>query len=387
MADESTTTAPPASVSGKTQQELDDEKRADDEARARQRPENDPRTQALDAIAAANEVRIEEQLAAEGLSSRTPVGEVDPASSSSGAGDGGEHPGEGGEHPGDHPTVTPARRARAPAVDPQLLAQLGTEPLPMEALDGLRVRFKVAGKERVMTLQELRREAQLDGAAQTRLEEATTLLRQAQEATARLPAATPAAPGQPPVGVERQPAPGDSGTASQDVTAIAKNLVQSLFVGDEEAATATVVQLLARQNAPMDPTAIALRLVPAVRQQLSQEEAEAQFRSDFKDIVADPHLVTAADTFYAQVVQQDPQKPYAEALAEAGTMTRDWIAKVSGVKPATGPGTGSTRAEKLQAKERIDNVRALSRTEGSHDEPIQTASQVIAEMRKARGLE
>lgn len=370
----------------------------DEEARKRQSPENDPREQMLARIAAENDARIEEQLAAEGLTSRTYV----PDDADLGNRD---EPGEGNREeqqpvgmPAPPAAPRPARaRTAAPAIDPQLLAQLGEEPLPAEALDNLRFTMKVDGKDQVFTFKELRRTAQLDGAAQTRLEQANNLLAQVQALVAKnggaAPAAGPAAgptagpaPTQPPVGGKPNAGQGDSTGASQDASAAAKTLVQALFVGDEDAATAAMLDMQGRQNPQVDIQAIARQLAPVLRQQMSQEEAEAQFRSDFKDIVADPILVSAADRFYEEAARESPHKPYAELLTEAGTRTQEWLVSMGAAKPATGSGTGSTREEKLKAKQSIDTVRGLSRTGGSQDEVIQTASQTIAEMRAQRGL-
>lgn len=363
-----------------TQEELDAQ------ARARQDVSQHPRMQAMDAIAQSHESAIEDQLAAEGLSSRTTPGEQ-PAPQARTQAEEGEQPAQGNPEQREQPGQRPQERTQQPANQRQVdLQAFGEDPVPMEALDSLKVKVKINGQERVMSLQELRRTAQIDGAAMQRLEQANELLRKAQEAVA---ASGAGAGGQPPVGVEGKQAGGDSSATSKDVTSAAESLVDALFVGDKDAAVATVTRLLAGAQPaaaqPLDPAAVARQIAPVVRQQLSQEEAEAQFRSDFSDVVADPILVDVADRFFAEAQAADPQKSYAELLTEAGNSTRAWLEQRTG-KPATGQATRNSRQEKLEAKQRIDEVRGLQRTEAKEEPQIQTHSDVIAEMRAARGL-
>lgn len=353
---------------GPSQEELDAQ------ARARQDVSQHPRMQMMAAIATKHEDDIEAQLAAEGLSSRVVHG---------------EQPVNDGRTPveleddatGTPPVQQTQRQPAKTAATPDVLKQFGSDPVPMETLDNLQVRVKIDGVDRVMSLHDLRRAAQLDGAAHARLEQANKLLREAQAAASAAP--------KPPVGVEGKTATGDSSLASEDVTAAANSLVDALFVGDKDAAVATVKKLLAGAQPAgqqFDPEAIARQVAPAVRQQLSQEEAEAQFRSDFKDVVKDPLLVSVADRFFEEAMAIDPQKSYAAALTEAGNSTRQWLAAQAGTT-ATGQGTRNSRQGKLEAKAKIDEVSALSRTDVTQEPTIPSHSQVIADMRKQRGLE
>lgn len=333
-----------------------------------------PRMQAMAAIASANEDGIAREHADEGLAvdglgnAPAPSPAPSPAPAPAPA-----------PKPAPAPGAAPAPAAAT--VDDQLMAQFGADPVPMEALDSLKVKVKIDGQERVVTLHELRRTAQLDGAAHARLEEANRLLHEA-----RTHAATTAT--QPPVGVAPAAAPGQSSPASKDVTAITKQLVGAIFEGDEGKAAELLGQVLAGNQQPaINAEEIAARVVPVVKQQLSVDEANAQFRSDFKEIVADPMLAGVADQFFVQAQQMDPQKSYAQLLDEAGTETRKWMS-ANGLKTATEPARGSTRQEKLEAKQRIDGkeTRGLSRTETPTEPQVESPSQVIAAMRQARGL-
>ena len=362
----------------------EEQKRLDDEARARQDVSQNPRMQAMAAIEAENERRIHDQLVAEGLDpgfkpgeqGRTTAIEEDP-------------PIETAPRPTPAPTAAPTPPAPAPAstpapapkgkaMSPDLLARLGSEPIPFEDLDQIKVRVKVDGEEREMTLHDVRRSTQLDGAAQKRLQQANELLEQAR----RTASATPA-PASPPVGVA--PAPDSRESAPASTTEEVDNLVSALFNGDEDTAKVLLGKILAGSQQAADPASLAQQAAATVRQQLSVDEANSAFRSAYSDIVGDQHLARAADGFYDEVMAEFPHKSYAEVLMEAGQRTRDWMAS-KGIKTATGSASGSTRQEKQQRKERIDEVRSLNRTPANQEVREPTPSEVIAEMRKERGL-
>ena len=363
----------------------EEQKRLDDEARARQDVAQNPRMQAMAAIEADNERRIHDQLVAEGLDpgfkpgeqGRTTAIEEDP-------------PIETAPRPTPAPTAAPTPPAPAPAatqgtkakaksLSPELLAQFGDEPIPFEALDQIKVRVPVDGEMREMTLHDVRRTVQLDGAAQKRLQQANELMKEAQQRTA---SATPV-PTAPPVGVAPAPASRESAPAS--TTEEVNNLVSALFNGDEDTAKVLLGKILAGSQQAADPASLAQQAAATVRQQLSVDEANSAFRSAYSDIVGDPHLARAADGFYDEVMAEFPHKSYAEALMEAGQRTQAWMAS-KGIKTATGSASGSTRQEKQQRKERIDEVRALNRTPANQEVRELTPSEVIAEMRKERGL-
>lgn len=363
----------------------EEQKRLDDEARARQDVAQNPRMQAMAAIEADNERRIHDQLVAEGLDpgfkpgeqGRTTAIEEDP-------------PIETAPRPTPAPTAAPTPPAPAPAatqgtkakaksLSPELLAQFGDEPIPFEALDQIKVRVPVDGEMREMTLHDVRRTVQLDGAAQKRLQQANELMKEAQQRTA---SATPV-PTAPPVGVA--PAPDSRESAPASTTEEVDNLVSALFNGDEDTAKVLLGKILAGSQQAADPASLAQQAAATVRQQLSVDEANSAFRSAYSDIVGDQHLARAADGFYDEVMAEFPHKSYAEVLMEAGQRTRDWMAS-KGIKTATGSASGSTRQEKQQRKERIDEVRSLNRTPANQEVREPTPSEVIAEMRKERGL-
>jgi len=77
---------------------------------------------------------------------------------------------------------------------------------------------------------------------------------------------------------------------------------------------------------------------------------------------------------------------FADALKQAGQKTQDWLNEKAGIKH-TEPAKTTSRAEKLDRKAAIDNVRRSTIAANSNEpEAEESASDVIAQMRAARGL-
>lgn len=289
--------------------------------------------------------------------------------------------------PADAPTPAPA-----PASD-QVALQLQLDQVyPAEVLDNVRVRMKVNGVVRELTFAEMRREAQLDGAAGARFQQATQLLQQAQRSSTQAPAPTPAAPApassapaptpSPPVGSDGKPAPGDSA----GLTAVAQRLTKSLFDGNEaetQAALLEVMTLARPSNGAPAPDV--QQITATVRQQLSMEGAIAQFTAEYQDIVGDPFLAGIADENFSAIVAADPQKSPAQAMQEAGELTRTWMRSKGLATPTqerAPAGPGRTLARN---KSTIDTVVGTSQRATAPAEPaIPSTSQVIENMRVAR---
>jgi hypothetical protein len=268
------------------------------------------------------------------------------------------------------PVATPAPPAGKTTGAEDLLAQLGGEPLPLEALDKLTV--KVAGK--VITVAEARRTMQLDGAAFARLEEATRLLNEAKGLQA-----TGAPAVSPPAGDDTSKQAKETPPRDETVTA----LVTALFAGDTEAATAAMGNLLSPQQARVDPAAIAQQ----VKQQLSTEDALEEFKGSYSDIASDPFLASVADNFFAQAKAADPQKSFSALLAEAGNATRDWVRSKAGVSTTERSGEDTSGKKLKKDKTQIDNVGGVGGRNATPEPRILTASEKIEAMRKQRGLE
>lgn len=254
--------------------------------------------------------------------------------------------------------------------DDQIAAQLGDkEPAN---LDDQVVKVKIDGVESEVTVSEMRRQYQKNGAAERRLEEATKLLN---EARAAAQSATP------PVGVVQ-----DDKKLDSDVEGEAKALLEALFSGDESKALEELKRFRTGrgdQTPTLDVDQIAAQLTPAIRQQLFVESALEKFAGDFPDIVADTHLADLADMFLDAEVKAGT--PYDQALEQAGLRTRDWLSS-KGVTTHQ-PNPTIDRNTKLERKAGIDKIPALNSKATTVEVPEPSASDVIKEMRRARGLE
>jgi hypothetical protein len=271
--------------------------------------------------------------------------------------------------------------------DQQLAAQLESdsktapesEPGPKALTDGLDkmlVTVKIDGVERQVTVEEMQRTYQKAGAADKRLEEATRLLREAQAREQQAP----------PVGVAPTGAPADSANVPEGGGDEGKEFLAALFEGDESKAAAAFKKAIGgrpQQPTPTEAQMVA-QLTPAIKQQLLQESALEKFEKDYGDIVSDPYLDQVAAEFIR--AEMDGGKSFIEALEIGGTKTRDWIASKA---PKTDPVPKPTmnRDAKLERKASIDQIPALNKAASTTVEQPQSASDVIAAMRKARGLD
>jgi hypothetical protein len=361
--------------------------------------ENNPRLQAMKAIANKNIAYMADEHKAQGmdapLDAPPPVPSPDDDTASAPAPAPASTPAPA-PAPADSPAPSPAPAAPAPAPasDPaadQITLQLG-QTIDAEALDKVMVRMKVDGVVQVKPWGEWRRDVQLDGAAQARLAQATKLLQQVKDAaqSPAAPAPSAAAPAAvPPVGNDGKLAKKDI----PDVATTAQRLTQALLDGDEKAATEAMQETLATlfaqkpgdAAAAVDLQTLTAQLVPVVKQQLSNEEVEAQFTAANQDIVADPYLAGIADDHLAQVQKELPNSSYQDQLAEAVTRTRDWMkAKGMAVQPATEQPVPNRSGKLTERKQLIDNVSGLSSKATPPVQETKTTSQVIDAMRRTR---
>ena len=261
--------------------------------------------------------------------------------------------------------------SRGDQTDQQLAAQLeplATLPAPT------RVKVKIDGVESEVTLDELTRQYQKNGAAERRLEEATRLLNEARAAVPPVGFAPPAASSES-TPVEPQP---------QGGTDEAKAFLAALFDGDEVKALEALQKIgLGRPQPTQNTAQLAAQLTPAIKQQLVVDSALEKFTTDYADIVKDPYLADLADRFLDAEVANGV--PFTEALETAGKKTRDWLGSKGVVQQEPTPTT--SRNTKLERKAGIDVIPALNTKATTVEEPEQSAQDVIREMRKSRGLE
>jgi hypothetical protein len=253
--------------------------------------------------------------------------------------------------------------------DAQIAAQMNDL---LASLDAQVVKVKIDGVESEVTVSEMRRQYQKNGAAERRLEEATRLLNEARTTKESAPAPLRFAQ--------------DEKKSDSDGQEGGKALLEALFAGDESKALEELNRFgIGRsQEAPtLDVVQIAAQITPAIKQQLIVESALDAFEAKFADVMADPYLEGMAAGFIKQEV--DGGMPFVDALEIGGKKTRDWLASKGVTTPETNPTID--RNTKLERKAGMDKIPALNSKATTADVPEPSASDVITEMRRARGLD
>lgn len=290
--------------------------------------------------------------------------------------------------------AAPEPAAAAPAPD-QLAAQLAADPSP--AVVPSTIKVKVDGTETDVPLDEVVRQYQKNSSADRRLAEATRLLREAQEAQARLleqqhhqqqlaaqVGSAPAAAADPASAAD--PAP--------DVEEAGKQFLKALFEGDEESALTKLKELTTagRPAAPvqqptLDLDQISSAVAQHVQQKLAVESALAKNRADYPQLYADPDIESLA----VAKIERLREESGMDFFAALDTVSREFSAKFGWNQPAEqgrqddpSPTTTSRQA-KLERKAAIDNVAAVN-TKLTTAEPVpEDASSIIAQIKAARG--
>lgn len=300
------------------------------------------------------------------------------------------------------PRPTPAPTPEPKKADDQVALQTGDEQvLEADQLSRVRVKVKIDGVEREVSGTDLVRDYQKAGAADKRLDEATRLLKEVRSLATTPPAGGPATPTPPapPVGADGKKGGADSppnSSTDAGVEKTGKQFLSALFEGDESKAWEHFQKILAgrpggeQTQTSTTPTKEELLkyLTPAVMQRLAVESALDGFAKAHEDIVSDPHLAQLADGFLVEEQRTNPDKPFGEQLEAAAEKVQGWL-KDKGVAPAPSPAPGSTttRTEKLEAKRAADQVASAAARASAPVQQEQTASDVISEMRRSRGMD
>ena len=127
-------------------------------------------------------------------------------------------------------------------------------------------------------------------------------------------------------------------------------------------------------------------LAEQVEQQIAVRGALKDFQRDYSRLVEDPDLAELADKRITRMVREGT--PMQSAILEVGkTLYQQfgWSAPPAERQISREPST--TRADKLKAKQDLDLVqgRSIAATALSDENTPETTSDVIAQMRTARG--
>jgi hypothetical protein len=252
------------------------------------------------------------------------------------------------------------------------------------------VRVKVNGRETNVPLADVIAGYQKNTAADERLQEASRLLREATERAEQLAAqmaTTGAAAPRPAAGAaedSRQQPGGD------DLRTAAKQVLSSLYEGDEEKAADTLADLIASGRNQLSTEQIAKQVAPLVMPEMQQEAARnsalTTLQTDYPVLFTDPDYASIANAHVGRLMAEG--RTQAEAILGAG----EYVVQKFQIKKTGRPnGAGSTAvnvdsASRLERKQAIDPVPGLGvSSASSNQQESSSPSSVIAEMRKARG--
>ncbi len=269
--------------------------------------------------------------------------------------------------------MPPAAAAGADMTPESQVSEQLTAPAPVE-----KVKVKVDGAELEVSQEDLVRAFQKNAAADKRLEEATRLLREAEQraASAAAPTKQEALPPQ---------EPGEDPTAKLREDAAAT--LSKLYDGDQEAATEALVALMLKVSGGGQPTHQTPAVDPAalteqVLEQLNFKDALAKVQTDYPDLVTDPNLERLTALRAEELIATG--KPRTEALLEAADGIYQSLGKVPvGRQPAPAPEAPKTTRQ--ANKERLDPIPTAHASAMPPAAPVEAnPSAVIAELAKNR---
>jgi hypothetical protein len=114
------------------------------------------------------------------------------------------------------------------------------------------------------------------------------------------------------------------------------------------------------------------------------DSALTKFSGEYADVVSDPHLASITNGYLAEEMQSGVHATQYEALVAAGNRARGWLTDLTG--GTTGNQSSTIRNDRVAKKAGMEQVPSNSASAASQEEPLESASDIIAEMRKARGL-
>jgi hypothetical protein len=149
--------------------------------------------------------------------------------------------------------------------------------------------------------------------------------------------------------------------------------LNSAVMGDEEA----IERIADRLN---ERPSVTPELVQQLTDRQSFEREAAWFQREFSDVWSDPRLKRLAVERDSELAQQQPSMPYRDRLQAVGNELRGWFASHMGVRAA------SSRT-KLDRKRSLVNVptAAARQTPTEDEEAEESVEEAIQKMARARG--
>jgi hypothetical protein len=157
-------------------------------------------------------------------------------------------------------------------------------------------------------------------------------------------------------------------------------LARAIQMGSEEEAVAAIRKIKATELSTD-------ALNRTVDERLTFNEAISKFRTDFSDIVGDPHLNKMAQDMDDDLLRRGDKRSYAERYTAVGNEVRNWVKKFQPAvtevaKPVVPVVDKQTRKENVQAVPKAAGGKTPSTVE---EEKEETYSSVIEGIAKARG--
>ncbi len=303
-------------------------------------------------------------------------------------------------------SVAPLHDESPPEAPPALPQDLEGDPLADYVVmhEGKPMfKVRVDGQDMMMPLDRARQQIQKHEAAEVRLQNAAALQRQLDERAQALEENEAAFNAK--IAEQTTPPPVDVEIDDDDtLLAEAKDVLTTMFQGNEDDAAQKLTTLLKQTRTPaqpqapvIDPKAIVKEATAAAVQEISDADKQrdlqtgyAQFKNDFPDIIGDQNLYVMADRMTDEIQAEHPDWLPSQLMQESGKRTRDWVAKMKGntsQEPPIDTDTNTTRQERKEDLVPIPTAAAGAQQPLGEpgEEPEQTPQEVIAEMRESRG--
>ena len=257
--------------------------------------------------------------------------------------------------------------------DTQMAKQLAepvADPEPAKEPEVQKIKVKVDGVEQEVDVDTLVRTFQKNSAADRRLEEATRLLREAEERAAQAEAAP----------AKEQ----ESGQTPEDLRNEAATIIDKMYDGDKDAAADALIQLLAKAKGGDQPTRTPVEvdegaITNRVLERMAVQTAFDKVKTDYPEIISNKDLEILAALKIDRAVAQGT--PRAQAMLEAA----DEIYKTIGKVPVGRQQEPVANARK-DNKARLDNIPTATASAAPAESPAEnlSPSAVIAEMARKR---
>lgn len=250
----------------------------------------------------------------------------------------------------------------------QIVEQLA-DPGPAPVPEVQKVKVKVDGVEQEVDVDTLVRTFQKNSAADRRLEEATRLLREAEERAAQ---------------AEATPEPQVVEQASDDMRAEAATIIDRMYDGDKDAAADALIQLMSKsrggdQPTPAPATVDEGEITDRVLARMAVNAAFEKVKTDYPEIISNPDLEVLTAMKIDRAVASGI--PRAQAMIDAA----EEVYRTIGKEPAgrQKPAPVNSRQDN---KARLDNIPTASASATPSESPQEnnSPSSVIAEMAKKR---